>query len=59
VAAVLQEQAGIEAAITPGRRGEFTVWVGDRQVAQKDQHGFPTEPDIVAAVRQALAAQSS
>jgi hypothetical protein len=30
------------------------VWVGDAKVAQKDANGFPSEQEVVAAVRQAL-----
>jgi hypothetical protein len=35
------------------------VWVDDRVVARKDnQHGFPTEDEVVHAVREALATPS-
>lgn len=37
-----------------GHRGEFSVWVGDRKVAQKDENGFPKEQAVVDAVRAAL-----
>lgn len=59
MAAAIQQQTGIAPEITPGNRGEFSIWVGDRQVAQKDRHGFPDDPAILAAVRQALPTQSS
>ena len=45
---------GLDVETTPGRRGEYTVWVNGKQVAQKDAKGFPTEQDVVAAVQQAL-----
>jgi hypothetical protein len=38
-----------------GDRGEFTVWVGEKQVAQKGWLRFPSDEKILAAVRQALA----
>jgi hypothetical protein len=40
--------------LAEGRRGEFTVWVDDRRVAQKDANGFPADEDALAAVQQAL-----
>src|SRR5207249_10363311 len=39
-----------------GGRGEFTVWVGEEQVAQKGPNGFPEDDKVVAAVRKALGA---
>ena len=44
----------MESELIVGGRGEFTVWVGDKLVAQKDSHGFPSEHDVLSAVRQAL-----
>jgi hypothetical protein len=38
-----------------GSRGEYTVWVGEKKVAQKNADGFPTDLETVAAVQQALA----
>jgi hypothetical protein len=40
---------------TPGKRGEYTVWVNGKQVAQKNANGFPTEPEVLAAVKGAIA----
>jgi len=40
--------------VVEGGRGEFTVWVGDQMVAKKDLNGFPSDHDVVAAVRQAM-----
>ncbi len=37
--------------ITPGSRGEFSVWVGDQIVAKKTLDGFPTPEQCVEAVR--------
>ena len=51
MAAVLKKELGIESELIEGRRGEFTVWVGDELVAQKDALGFPSEDDVLAAVR--------
>jgi len=54
VAARLEADLHVSAEIVEGRRGEFTVWVGDRKVAEKTSSGFPADDDIVKAVKQAL-----
>ena len=55
MAAVIKEETGIDADVTPGKRGEFSIWVGDARVAEKTRTGFPSEQDALAAVRSALA----
>ncbi len=42
-----------KAELVEGNRGEFTVWVGEERVAGKDAMGFPSEQDVLAAVRKA------
>ena len=54
-AAVIKNELGIEPELIEGDRGEFTVWVGERQVAQKGWIRFPSDEKILAAVQQALA----
>lgn len=44
----------MDTELTEGGRGEYTVWVGDQRVAEKDANGFPTEETVVAAVQKAL-----
>jgi len=56
VAARIKADLGLAADISEGRRGEFSVSVGDRQVAEKDSRGFPSDDAIVDAVRRATAA---
>jgi hypothetical protein len=52
VAAQLKRDLNLDAEILAGRRGEFTVWVGERKVAEKTPTiGFPSDDAIVAAVR--------
>ena len=51
MAAVLEQELGIESELVEGKRGEFTVWLGDELIAQKDANGFPSEDDVLAAVR--------
>ena len=55
MAALIKDEIGVETELVEGGRGEFTVWVGEESVAQKDSRGFPSEPEVLAAVRQALA----
>jgi len=54
VAAEIKKAIGIEAEVIEGSRGEFTVWVDDRRVAEKTADGFPSDQDALMAVRRAL-----
>ena len=51
MAAVLKQETGIDPELIEGKRGEFTVWMDDELIAQKDANGFPSEDDVLAAVR--------
>ncbi len=51
MAALIKKDTGIDVEIIEGDRGEFTVWVGEETVAAKDASGFPTDEDVVKAVR--------
>lgn len=53
MAALIKKKTGIDPEIVEGARGEFTVWVDDKRVAQKTADGFPTDEEAVAAVQQA------
>ena len=55
VAAIIKSELGVESELTEGNRGEFTVWVGEKQVAQKGWIRFPSNEKVLEAVRQALA----
>jgi len=54
VAAALKDTLSLESDLMEGARGEFTVWVNDTCVAKKDEHGFPEDAAVVAAVRREL-----
>jgi len=54
VAALLERDLGVDADMVEGKRSEFTVWVGDKLVAEKSSSGFPSDEDVVAGVRAAL-----
>jgi hypothetical protein len=49
VAAAVKQAIGVEPEVKVGDRGEFTVWVDDRQVAQKGH----SDEEMVDAVRNA------
>ena len=55
MAALLKKETGAESDLVEGGRGEFTVWVGEKQVAQKNHLGFPADADVLAAVQKELA----
>lgn len=59
MAAQLKRDLHLDAEIIVGRRGEFTVWVGERKIAEKTSHGFPSDDAIVEAVRRDLSPGSS
>ncbi len=54
MADTLKQDLGLETTLTPGDRGEFTVWVGRRVVARKTLDGFPTPEACRDAVAAAL-----
>jgi hypothetical protein len=53
VAAELKRELNIDADMEVGNSGEFTVWVGGTQVAEKKWGRFPDPADVVAAVKAA------
>ncbi|HEY7442767.1 MAG TPA: hypothetical protein VH701_10135 [Vicinamibacterales bacterium] len=55
MAAAIKQKTGLDAQLVEGARGEFTVWVGEKVVARKDAHGFPSDSAAVTAVQEALA----
>jgi hypothetical protein len=54
VAELIKLKLGVEPELIEGGRGEFTVWVGNERVAQKDMNGFPSDEDALTAVRRAF-----
>jgi len=57
VADLITKTTGLPVDISPGSRGEFSVWVGDTRVAQKSSSGFPGDDEIVAAIRHIVGAR--
>ena len=54
MAALIKQDLQLDTDVEPGGRGEFTVWVDGKKVAEKSRSGFPTEPALIAAIRHAL-----
>jgi hypothetical protein len=54
VAALIKEKLALDTDLEPGGRGEFTVWVDGKKIAEKSRSGFPSEPAIIDQVKQAL-----
>ncbi len=54
MAALIKSELRLDTELVVGGRGEFTVWVNDDKVAQKDSDGFPSDEQAVAAVRRAV-----
>jgi predicted Rdx family selenoprotein len=51
VAAIIKRELGVDATLTPGGRGEFTVWLDGKKVLDKDHHGdFPEDDDVLAVL---------
>jgi len=44
-----------EVDLISGRRGEFSVWIDETLLAEKDYFGFPSDEDVVRALKAVLA----
>ena len=51
---MLKDAVGVDAELVEGARGEFSIRLGERIVAQKSPRGFPPDAEIVARVKEAL-----
>jgi hypothetical protein len=54
VAELIETETRIKPEIVEGGRGEFTVWIGEKRIAQKGINGFPTDQEVLTAVRREL-----
>ncbi len=54
MAAELKRELGLDATLVVGSSGEFTVWLDDKLVAEKQHGQFPSPDDVVAAVEASL-----
>ena len=55
MAALIKQDSGAEADLEPGGRGELSVWVDGKKVADKSMRGFPADADLLRSVNDALA----
>jgi hypothetical protein len=55
VAALIKQDTGSDADLEPGGRGELSVWVDGKKVADKTFRGFPADADLLKVVNDALA----
>jgi hypothetical protein len=51
VAAQLKQELGVDTELVVGNSGEFSVWVDDKKVAEKERGMFPEPTAVVTAVR--------
>lgn len=52
MAAQIKRSFGVDATLTPGNRGEFTVWRDGQKLVDKAATGkFPTDEEVVAATQ--------
>ncbi len=54
MAAEIKESLGLEVALIPGAKGEFTVRVDSRVVAQKSGDDFPAPQHCAEQVKNAI-----
>ena len=56
MAALIKKETGLDSELAVGGRGELSVWVGGRKVAEKSSRGFPSDAALMTAVKEAIAA---
>ena len=54
MAALIKQAHSLDADLEPGGRGELSVWVDGKKVAQKGPKGFPSDTALLQTVQQAL-----
>ena len=54
MAALIKKDAGLESDLEPGGRGELSVWVDGKKIAEKTSRGFPDDTAVLQSVRNAL-----
>ena len=54
MAELIKKEVDLDAEMTVGNPGEFSIWVDGRMVAKKGWLFFPTDTKVLAAVRQGL-----
>ena len=44
---MIAQETGVKPELVEGGRSEFTIWVGERQVADKSLKGFPSDETVI------------
>jgi hypothetical protein len=44
---MIAQETGVTPELVEGRRSEFTIWVGEREVASKSLKGFPSDEIVM------------
>ena len=47
----MKKVLGLDAELVEGNRGEFSVWADGKRVAVKSGEDFPTEAEVLNAIR--------
>lgn len=53
---MIKQETGAESDLEPGGRGELSVWVDGKKVADKTMRGFPADAELLKNVKAALTA---
>lgn len=59
MAALIKKETGLDSELEVGGRGELSVWVGGKKVADRSKRGFPADAALITAVKQAMAGSSA
>ena len=51
---MIKQDSGADADLEPGGRGELSVWVDGKKVADKTLRGFPADAELLRSVKNAL-----
>ena len=54
MAALIKEKLNLDTDLESGSRGEFTVWLDGKKIAEKSRSGFPAEPAIIDLIKNAV-----
>ena len=54
MAALIQQETGLDADLEPGGRGEFSIWLDAVKIAEKTRTGFPSDQALLETVRKSL-----
>jgi len=59
VAAEIKRETGLDTKLLIGGSGEFTVWLGEKLIAEKKLGVFPETSAVIAAVKAATSSSAT